>query len=688
MVPPPSTPPNLRLWSGISLGPDVREESAEERGSQFYKEGRYQDAVDAYSLAIVYNVSAKTLSNRSQAYIKLGKYGKFLFRKENSFHWFAYIDANEAVKLDDSLSKAWYRRGATLAELGLYNEAKKSLRKCLKLVPHDKATTKLLNHIESKKADEPKIDTRKVANYDPLESDSPAYGREFFLGDLNRYLLNNRTPPTNLRLKKFRYSVKTWKTAPELSETFCKLAMDARGREDFEELGTLRLCFTLDYVALLNRSVAHMAAKRFLMSYIDACVCFDAAVKLVYPEGLLLSCAYKSAALNALGFVQRSKKALDPAMRFDTQIREVLVCSQAMAGKKKDDPKIDPTLLDNYDPLAGEGFAYDQRRKVYTGLLKAMEKVYHEEPGPFWPNTSIRELEWHITNEGLRAMRSDNFVDAAVLLSVVIKVSDRTDYVLLANRARASLHGPLIQCAYSAYIDASEALKLRPNYEPAMYFKSLALFKLGLYERMRECIRLLRRYDPNLEAEQLNKVLAKVAGMPDRPLLAATMLDEYDPRHAGAVIVEDAHDACDMLAVLNEVKGDKCLKEGDVEKALEHLNRALCCSKPPGALCLRARALLKAKRYLNAYADAVRAAKDDPTCLEAVELKGQCLAAMGYFTKAHTCFREVLKFDPRSDDVRQRLGTVKNKRDRFVEDPSLVQEVEESFARTCTCECG
>lgn len=27
-------------------------------------------------------------------------------------------------------------------------------------------------------------------------------------------------------------------------------------------------------------------------------------------------------------------------------------------------------------------------------------------------------------------------------------------------------------------------------------------------------------------------------------------------------------------------------------------------------------------------------------------------------------------------------------RDRFVEDPSLVQEVEESFARTCTCECG
>ncbi|KAH7710691.1 hypothetical protein AAVH_22027 [Aphelenchoides avenae] len=92
-------------------------------------------------------------------------------------------------------------------------------------------------------------------------------------------------------------------------------------------------------------------------------------------------------------------------------------------------------------------------------------------------------------------------------------------------------------------------------------------------------------------------------------------------------------------------------------------------------------------RHLDAYADAVRAAKYDPTCLEAVELKGLCLAAMGYFAKAHACFREVLKSDPRNDDVRQRMGSIKNKRDRIVEDPSLVKEVEESVVRTCTCEC-
>ncbi|KAH7676050.1 hypothetical protein AAVH_42040 [Aphelenchoides avenae] len=59
---------------------------------------------------------------------------------------------------------------------------------------------------------------------------------------------------------------------------------------------------------------------------------------------------------------------------------------------------------------------------------------------------------------------------------------------------------------------------------------------------------------------------------------------------------------------------------------------------------------------------------------------------MGFFTKAHTCFRDVLKFDPRNDDVRQRMGSIKNMRDRYLEDPSLVEEVEESVGLTCSGE--
>ncbi|KAH7719445.1 RNA polymerase II-associated protein 3 [Aphelenchoides avenae] len=164
------------------------------------------------------------------------------------------------------------------------------------------------------------------------------------------------------------------------------------------------------------------------------------------------------------------------------------------------------------------------------------------------------------------------------------------------------------------------------------------------------------------------------------------MLDEYDPRLADAAVVENELDEFRILVILSETKGAKYLKDGDVEMALEHLNRALRGGKPPGVLCLRARALLKAKRYLDAYADALLAVKYDPTRLEAVELKGQCLAMMGFFTKAHACFRDVLKFDPNNDDVRQRMGSIKNKRDRYLEDPSLVEDVEESIGRTCSDE--
>lgn len=65
--------------------------------------------------------------------------------------WFAYIDANEAVKLDKTLSWAWYRRGVTLARLGFYSESRKSLNKCLELSPNEKAAKKELDLLKKKR---------------------------------------------------------------------------------------------------------------------------------------------------------------------------------------------------------------------------------------------------------------------------------------------------------------------------------------------------------------------------------------------------------------------------------------------------------------------------------------------------------------------------------------------------------
>ncbi|KAH7720648.1 hypothetical protein AAVH_11855 [Aphelenchoides avenae] len=526
-----------------------------------------------------------------------------------------------------------------------------------------------------KGADEPKIEPGKVTNYDPLESDSAEYGREFFLGDLNRYLLNKRMPPSNPILRKFHYSVETWKTAPQLAETFASL-LDASGvTTDWVDFATLHMCFTLDHAAAMARCVGNLALQKYRLAYIDACAGLDGALKLQYPEGIWRSAMYKAIALQELGFIQRAKKALEPALRLAPQELEVSVLHQSLALEKKDEPKIDAALLDNIDPLAGEGFAYEKRRKIYPALLRAMEKIYYEEPGPYWPSTSIHELEWYIINEAHRALRTRKCTEAAFLFSTVINVSDRKEFYLLTNRAQVYLWIPASKLHYKAYIDASEAFKLDPTFRTALFFKATALTKLGFIERARQCFRQMRQIDPR--DDEVHQLLAQVAGVPDRPLIDEKKLEKYDPQDADESIVEDDGLEQQIDAVRYELQAAMLLQLNDTDAALKLLERAVERRMMPGTLCLRARALLKAGRFLDAFAYAVRAAKTYPTFLEAVELKGQCLAAMGFFTKAHVCLRDVLKCDPKNDDVKQLLGSIKNERDRPTEDPSSIAEIEE-----------
>lgn len=55
------------------LGPELYPVGLEVKGTEAFKEGRFQDALDAYSLALCYRFDAVTLTNRSQAHIKLAK---------------------------------------------------------------------------------------------------------------------------------------------------------------------------------------------------------------------------------------------------------------------------------------------------------------------------------------------------------------------------------------------------------------------------------------------------------------------------------------------------------------------------------------------------------------------------------------------------------------------------------------
>lgn len=81
---------------------------------------------------------------------------------------------------------------------------------------------------------------------------------------MNRYLLNDRRPllKAGQKKKKFRYDVKTWKTAPQLAEEFLSLVVHSKNPEEGDEFSTLRLCFMLDYDVLFTRCMAHVWQKK------------------------------------------------------------------------------------------------------------------------------------------------------------------------------------------------------------------------------------------------------------------------------------------------------------------------------------------------------------------------------------------------------------------------------------------
>lgn len=76
------------------------------------------------------------------------------------------------------------------------------------------------------------INTKLIEDYDPLAADPLEFGRELFLGALNRYLASGKITNENedeYKLKK--YDSKKWKSGEDLLYVFLNLAVDARVKE-------------------------------------------------------------------------------------------------------------------------------------------------------------------------------------------------------------------------------------------------------------------------------------------------------------------------------------------------------------------------------------------------------------------------------------------------------------------------
>uniref|UniRef100_A0A3B5L3C5 RNA polymerase II-associated protein 3 n=1 Tax=Xiphophorus couchianus TaxID=32473 RepID=A0A3B5L3C5_9TELE len=123
------------------LGEQQRKQEAvmqKDRGNAYFKEGKYEAAVECYSRGMEADAMNVLLpANRAMAFLKLDRY------KE------AEEDCTAAISLDDTYSKAFARRGTARVALGKLQEAKEDFLRLLQLEPGNKQALNELQKLQT-----------------------------------------------------------------------------------------------------------------------------------------------------------------------------------------------------------------------------------------------------------------------------------------------------------------------------------------------------------------------------------------------------------------------------------------------------------------------------------------------------------------------------------------------------------
>lgn len=116
--------------------------SEKDRGNAFFKEGKYERAIECYTRGMAADgANALLPANRAMAYLKIQKYEE------------AEKDCTQAILLDGSYSKAFARRGTARTFLGKLNEAKQDFETVLLLEPGNKQAVTELSKIKKELID-------------------------------------------------------------------------------------------------------------------------------------------------------------------------------------------------------------------------------------------------------------------------------------------------------------------------------------------------------------------------------------------------------------------------------------------------------------------------------------------------------------------------------------------------------
>ncbi|KAI8338341.1 Metallo-dependent phosphatase-like protein [Chlamydoabsidia padenii] len=137
----------------------VKAEQIKAEANALFAEKRFTEAIEKYSAAIELNPVSTYYSNRAFCHLKLESYG------------YAITDAESALALDPSLTKANYRRATANMALGKFKEALKDLKVVSKRAPSDKDAkakldecAKIVKRMDFEKAIEADNDIPSVAD--------------------------------------------------------------------------------------------------------------------------------------------------------------------------------------------------------------------------------------------------------------------------------------------------------------------------------------------------------------------------------------------------------------------------------------------------------------------------------------------------------------------------------------------
>ncbi|PKI32023.1 hypothetical protein CRG98_047586 [Punica granatum] len=119
------------LSSTFSTDESVPDATSEkELGNEFFKQKKYNEAIDCYSRSIAFSPTAVAYANRGMAYLKIKR-----FRE-------AEEDCTEALNLDDRYIKAYSRRATARKELGKFKESFEDTEFALRLEPDNQEIKK------------------------------------------------------------------------------------------------------------------------------------------------------------------------------------------------------------------------------------------------------------------------------------------------------------------------------------------------------------------------------------------------------------------------------------------------------------------------------------------------------------------------------------------------------------------